>query len=109
MLCCPVLNFWPCLPTTGRNTNSACPPRQQLQRVQQELEDARNVVAGADELERRLEEGAPVESDVDLVAIRAVLVQARKEIPALEAQLARLQQEAGKSEQSRTRIFPNSR
>ncbi|KAG0654436.1 hypothetical protein C6P46_001643 [Rhodotorula mucilaginosa] len=60
-----------------------------LQRVQQELEDARNVVAGADELERRLEEGAPVESDVDLLAIRAVLAQARKDIPALEAQLAR--------------------
>jgi hypothetical protein len=114
VLCCPSLRDAErrLLPTTARNTDSACPPRrrQQLQRVQQELEDARNVVAGADELERRLEEGAPVESDVDLLAIRAVLAQARKDIPALEAQLARLQQEACKSDQSRTRILcPKSR
>ncbi|GAA5860724.1 hypothetical protein JCM3774_006265 [Rhodotorula dairenensis] len=64
--------------------------QEELRRVQQELEHARNAAAQAGELERRLEQGALVESDVDLVAIRSALAQARQNIPQLEAQLAHL-------------------
>lgn len=69
--------------------------RKQLHTVQQELEDARNVVAGAADFARRIEQDGRVESDADvpdLPAIRQVLAQAKDDVKHLEHRLAHLQQ-----------------
>ncbi|BGP56841.1 hypothetical protein JCM8202v2_004472 [Rhodotorula sphaerocarpa] len=67
----------------------------ELHTVQQELEDARNVVAGAAEFARRIEQDGRVEPDADvpdLPAIRQVLAQAKDDVKHLEHRLAHLQQ-----------------
>lgn len=81
--------------TRTRKRRLTC-SRTQLEQVQQDLEDARNVVAGADEMERRLVEDQGVaDDDEDLLAVRGVSTQARQDIPILESRLTELLQALG--------------